>query len=209
MVLEVPLGGVTVAGQDRVDDRLVLAQGARHPVAQAQLQAAVGLEPVVQLARLLGQEAVVAGLVDHVVEALVGVVVGVGVPAPALARAGLVRLDQGAALALGDPPRCQPAAHALERRHRLDPLDDLLEAQRGDERAPALPQRDQPGRRELHQRLADRRPGDPEARRQSLLVEPLAGPERAGDDVLLELVPQRIRAPHVDAPPWVDILYSR
>ena len=48
-----------VAGQDGVDDRLVLGQRARDSAARPQLQPAIGLQPVVQLACLLGQIAVV------------------------------------------------------------------------------------------------------------------------------------------------------
>ena len=42
-----------------------------------------------------------------------------------------------------------------------------------------------PGRGELHQRLADRRARDAEARGQALLVQPLARAQDPGDDVLL------------------------
>ena len=115
MVAQQLLGPGAVAGQDGVDDRLVLGERGRDPAARPQLQAAEGLQAIVQLAGLLGQVVVVAGSVDDVVEALVGVVVGVRVATRRLLRAGLVRLEQGPTLVLGDPARRQRRARAFER----------------------------------------------------------------------------------------------
>ena len=110
------LGPAAVAGQDGVDDRLVLGERGRDPAACAQLQAAEGLQPIVQLAGLLGQIGVVARIVDDLVEALVGIIVAVGVPARRLLRTGFVGLQQGRrspsvirrAASARTPPRAPP-----------------------------------------------------------------------------------------------------
>ena len=72
------------------------------------------------------------------------------------------------------------------RRHHLEPLDDVLEAQRGDERAPPCLQLHQSGRGKLHQRLPDRGARNLEPSGQALLVQPVAGAELARNNVLLE-----------------------
>jgi hypothetical protein len=88
-----------------------------------------------ELLRLLRQECVLAGLVDDVVEALVRVVVGVRVLLRRLPNAILVRLFEIPLHGLRNPAGRQRPAHALEGRHHLEPLDDVLEAQRGNEGA--------------------------------------------------------------------------
>ena len=93
VVLKQPLGPVPVSGQDRVHDPLVLRERARDPASRPQLQPAVGLDPVVELACLLDQEAIRARRIDEVVEALGRILVCIRIAARRLAGADLVRLE--------------------------------------------------------------------------------------------------------------------
>jgi len=65
-------------------------------------------------------------------------------------------LEQPAALFIRDSSGGEGAAHAFERRHRLEPLNNFLEAKAHDERAAAGVQFDHTNRGELHKRFADR-----------------------------------------------------
>ena len=87
MVLEQPIRLVAVTGPNGVDDALMLGQRIRHSAARSQLQPAIWLQTIMKLACLFRQKGVLTGLVDDVVKALVGVVVGIRV---------LVRMLRGA-----------------------------------------------------------------------------------------------------------------
>ena len=91
-------------------DLTVFLQRLAHAVAQLQLQPAVGLEPVLQRQRLLHQKGVAAGLVNELVEVLVGVVVRVDVLGFALRctfrQRGFHLVQHGGCRA----PRCQARA---------------------------------------------------------------------------------------------------
>ena len=125
----------------------------------------------------------------RLVEALVGIVVGVGVTARRLACAGLVGVDEprrSASVSRRAASAPQAPSSAAITSNRSMTSRRLSEATNAPRRGCKL---DQPRRGQLHQRLADRGPRDAETRGQALLVQPLAGTQGAGDDVLLELVP--------------------
>ncbi len=170
-------------------------------MARPQLQPAIGLQQGVELPRLLGQILVVARLVDRPVEALVGVIVGVGAARPRRRLAGFVCGHERGALRVGDPAGGERAAHALQGRHRLEALDHRAQRQAGHEGATPRLKLHHAGRGELHQRLPDRRARHAEPRGEALLVQALPRPEMAGDDVLLQLIPERFGAAHASFPP--------
>jgi hypothetical protein len=91
-------------GSDGVNNALVLRERRRHPAAGPQLEAPIGLEASMKLLRLFRQKGVLAGFVDDVVEALVGVVVGIRVLLRCLPNAIFVRLLELSLQGLGDPP---------------------------------------------------------------------------------------------------------
>ena len=144
-----------VASEDRIDDILVLAKGMRDSVASAQLQTAIWLQAIVKLTGLLGEIGVMAGLINRVVEALVGVIVGIRGTVLRFLGARSMSLEQPAALFIRDSSGGEGTAHALERRHRLETLNNLLEAKAHDERPAAGVQLDHTNRGELHKRFTD------------------------------------------------------
>ena len=88
-----PFGGeLGVARNQGIDDCTMLAEGARHAIAHAKLQAAVGPKPPMHRGGLLDQEAAVRAGVDGEMEQLVLVVIGVRIGGAAGGLAGTVRL---------------------------------------------------------------------------------------------------------------------
>ena len=94
-----------IMSEDRLHDRLVLADGVGDPVRHARHAAAVGRDLVAQLARLLGQERVARGLVDRFVEFLVDVVKDVDVAGRSCSHKPLMNLHNFISPGLGDATR--------------------------------------------------------------------------------------------------------
>ena len=84
-----PLG---IMRQDRLHDRLVLADSVGDPVRHARDPPAIGRHLIAQLAGLIGEERIARGLVDRFVEFLVDVVKDVDVAGCACGDKPLVNL---------------------------------------------------------------------------------------------------------------------
>src|SRR5262249_46029732 len=85
---------IRVAGDQRIDNPLMLGKRRRESIAYAELQAPVRAQASMQGGRLLGEEGVVTSRVDDVVEMLVLIIVAVRVHGIARALAGAVRLEE-------------------------------------------------------------------------------------------------------------------
>jgi hypothetical protein len=110
MVFEKPLSRFALTGSDCVNDGLVFIQRVRDTAASSKLQAAVRLQPIMKLTGLLRQEGIPASLVDDMVKALVGVVVGVRISPSSLAGAVLMGLQKLLLRRFVDPAGRQGAA---------------------------------------------------------------------------------------------------
>ena len=82
----------------------------------------------------------------------------------------------------------KPGDLRLEHEPRLEPLQDRLDAERGDEEAPVDLELDEAVAREPAKRLADRATRDPELVGELALADPRPGHEHAADDHRANLV---------------------
>src|SRR5262249_46381936 len=103
--------------------------------------------------------------------------------------AGALRLDEALLLARRHPPGCQSAAHRLQLRHDLEHLHHPVGSDLSHDGASSRRHLDQALRGELEECLAERRPGDLEALCEPCLVEAHSRWVAAGDDSLLDHLP--------------------
>src|SRR5437763_1065982 len=185
---------VRIAVEQGFDDLRVLVERGRHAVADPELEPSVRTQPPLQRYRLLGKKAAVGSAIDGVMEMLVFAVVVIGIGGEARCFAGAVRGEELSLIRIGHPPRGQSGAHRLELAHDLEHLEQALRRHVGDDRAAARSDRDDAHRRELDQRLAQRRPGDTELLRELSLVEPHSRRKGSGRDLVLDRLAQRLGA---------------
>ncbi len=172
----------------------MLREGRGHAVAHPELETAIRAQPALQRQRLLHEESVVRGGVDRAVEALVLVVVVVGIRGEAGDLARAVRLQQRLLVGLQHPSRRQPGTHRFELGHQLEHLEQALRRDVGDHRAPARAHDDDAHRGELDQRLAQGRPRDAEQMRELDLVEMHPRGKAPGGDLVLDRLAKRLGA---------------
>jgi hypothetical protein len=190
---------VAAPRRERIENRLVLGHvlaveivdlgAARAPAAEEGAPGALG-DPLDQRE--------IRRVVDHVVEAVVRAHPVGGepralafAPAPVEQLLGQVRellLGRTEVLqALRRHPRGrEPSDERLQLGTDHERLPELVARDRPDAHAAVRDERNEPGRGEPAQRLADRRPADVEARRELLLAENRSRRQLTGDDRVLE-----------------------
>jgi hypothetical protein len=195
-------GARRVAPLDRLENRLVLLDvlaEERGALAQDRATEIAG-EASVQPSERRDEHVVARGLLDHLVEGVVGAAperdLGVGDLAAALPgghgpseRFAELRLRrmQAVGLVVADPLRGKLGGEALELGAHLVRIADLAWGETAHESAPVGAELDDPGRLELPERLADRRPADPELLGEGFLAQAGAGRQLAAQDPRLEL----------------------
>jgi hypothetical protein len=190
---------VAAPGRERVENRLVLDEVLAVEIVDLRAAGAPATEDGAP--RALGDpldEREVRGVVDHVVEPVVRAYPVAGEPrALAFAPAPVEQLvGQLGELLLGlaellqalrrHPRRRDPGYERLELSADHERLPELVTRDRPDTHALVRDQRDEPGRGEPAQCLADRRPADVEALGELFLAQNRSRRQLAGDDRVLE-----------------------
>lgn len=183
-------GGVRITRFDRSDDGFMFLKRGRHPIARAQLQATVGLQPFLQPINLAVQKAVAADAADGCVKFFIGVVICITVARACGLRAGAVQRCQllhiqsrGAAGAVAGTKRFKFG-------NNFKHFAKFLRPHLGCKSAAARDMFDKPCGCQLKQRLPDRGARDVEFMRKGGFVQPLAGADHAGQNAVFKGVAQ-------------------
>ncbi len=180
------------SAHDGAHHAIVLGERQGEAAEHRELAAPVRREPPAQGLRRLLERAVVAEAVDELVE--FGVVRGIALAVAAaheFPRRHVARFER-APLRAAHARRRIARAQALEIRHQLEGLLQLIVVRPRHDDAAMRAQLGKADGDKLTERFAHRRARQARARRELALVEPLARPQLAGDDLVGELPAQQV-----------------